>query len=76
MSVMLKKKGVLMRCARPTVVVPCLVDLAAALQESWSAYSAERMTAVWRGLFASKALLKHAVETHRSHCPRFLQAPK
>ena len=43
-----------MRCARPTCwLFLLLVDLAAALQESWSAYPAERMTAVWRGQYAT-----------------------
>ena len=37
------------------------VDLAAALQESSSAYPVERMTAVWRGLYAS---FEGSVETH------------
>ena len=42
------------------LVVP-LVDLAAALQDSWPAYPAEHMTAVWRGLYAS---FEGFVETH------------
>ena len=53
MSVMLKKKGVFdaKRPARCWLFLRS-VDLAAALQEP-SAYPAERMTAVWRGLYVS-----------------------
>ena len=51
-----------MRCARPTCwLFLLLVELAAALQESWPAYPAERITAVWRGLYAS---FEGFVETH------------
>ena len=62
---MLKKKGVfdaMRACEGSFCCFFCsFVDLAAALQESSSAYPVERMTAVWRGLYAS---FKGFVETH------------
>ena len=76
MSVMLKKKGVF-DAMRPA-------DGCCSLRGGPSSSVTRVVVSVSSGAYdsclerpyASKALLKHAVETHRSHCPRFLQAPK